>query len=558
MKKSKRKYDEVNYWESMADSLVALLLCVLLITLLLILYLVRIPEEAFVDLELGNSYEQYHDNDDGGGNHAYGDIDDEYGDNREDEKEREKYENSGGGGGGEGGTDTHKFDDPDPGSGEGYGTDKAAVFVQVLDGETSRTIKKEGLQFELYGSNSSLQVLHTYYPEKIEYKKFQTDEAGVFYLPEKISLSSYYLQGLTTIEGYDATEKTEFSIKESYDWDDPYVVTIGLYPSKNIIRLQLKDSRNGKAISGAAFQVIAAEDIVTKDGTTRYKNGDVVDTITVDNSGYGESKELYLGKYLIRQTVVPAYYGKITTDTAVEVESKTKVGTPGIKDLREEKTSAKITVTDALYDTTYISEAKFKVTLEDGTPVQDAVTDQRGQFTVTNLNKNTTYHIRQLSTMKDYRIDQKDHIFKVDENGLIDGKTEANIQITNQIIRISVGVQDMLFRGQVSDVNVALYNAAGRVVRTWNTTGLEQTIEGLAPGEYKVILDGKEDQANIITVEDAVELQSFQFDKWTTADFGAILALCLLGVGIIALLIFGMKHRRRKKSEDKGWDMNGK
>ena len=54
-KKQKRNYNEVNYWESMADSMVGLLLCVLLITMLLIIYLVRIPDEEFVDPDPGDS-----------------------------------------------------------------------------------------------------------------------------------------------------------------------------------------------------------------------------------------------------------------------------------------------------------------------------------------------------------------------------------------------------------------------------------------------------------------------------------------------------------------------
>lgn len=115
MKKNKRRYDEVNYWESMADSLVGLLLCILLITFLLILYLVRIPDEEYVDLEQGDSYEQYDDAEDGGGNHSYGVSYDEEGDEWEDEQDYE--ENNGGGGNGGDDADQYQFEDPDPGVG---------------------------------------------------------------------------------------------------------------------------------------------------------------------------------------------------------------------------------------------------------------------------------------------------------------------------------------------------------------------------------------------------------------------------------------------------------
>ncbi|MCI5529985.1 MAG: hypothetical protein MR406_07615 [Blautia sp.] len=549
MKKNKRRYDEVNYWESMADSLVGLLLCILLITFLLILYLVRIPDEEYVDLEQGDSYEQYDDAEDGGGNHSYGVSYDEEGDEWEDEQDYE--ENNGGGGNGGDDADQYQFEDPDPGVGEGDGTDRAAVFVQVVDAETGRTVKKSGLEFELYGANSSLQVLSTYYPKKIDYKKYETDETGVFYLPEKLPLSSYYLHGLSAVDGYDTADKTEFTIDDCYDWSDPYVVTVALYPSKNIIRMKLVDLDNGEPVAGASFDVVAAENIVTQDGTIRYKEGDVVDTINVDEEGYGESTELYLGNYLLRQTEVPEYYAKNTADTVIQVKSKTETGGTGIRELTEEKTSVNVTLTDALYETTYLSGAGFTLSSDDESMTKNFRTDEEGRFTVKDLKKNTTYHIRQVSTTSDYQADNADYSFTVNGEGMIDGEKEANFQIRNRIIRISIGVQDKLFRGQVSDVNAALCDTEGNVIRTWNTTGLEQTIEGLKTGEYTVILDGDKRQENKIVVEDKTEIQNFQFERWTTADLGVILALCLFIIGFIAFMVIFMRRAHQRKPEDK-------
>ena len=62
------------------------------------------------------------------------------------------------------------------------------------------------------------------------------------------------------------------------------------------------------ALSGAVFQVTAAEDIVTADGTTRAKAGDVVAEITTDENGYGETSLLYLGKYEVREIKAPFGY----------------------------------------------------------------------------------------------------------------------------------------------------------------------------------------------------------------------------------------------------------
>ena len=62
------------------------------------------------------------------------------------------------------------------------------------------------------------------------------------------------------------------------------------------------------ALGGAVFQVTAAEDIVTVDGTTRAKAGDVVAEITTDENGYAETELLYLGKYEVREIKAPFGY----------------------------------------------------------------------------------------------------------------------------------------------------------------------------------------------------------------------------------------------------------
>lgn len=549
MKKRNENNEEVSYWQPMADSMVGLLLCVLLVMLLLILYLVRVPDENYVDEEMGDSYEQFDDAEKGGGNHAYGQIDDEEGNAW---RSGLGSENDGSGGGNEGGNGEgdggdNDYEDPDPGAGNGDGTDKAAVFVQIVDGETGRTIKKQGIEFELYGYNWGLQVLSTYYPKKIDYRKYQTDETGVFYLPEKVLLSSYYLHCLSQIEGYDPGENTEFTITEAYDWDDPYVVTVSLYPYKNSISLQLKDESDGSAVAGAVFDVVADGDVVTWDGTTRYQDGDIVDTITTDESGYAKSVDLYIGKYLLKQTSSPEYYARSTEDTSVEVKNKTEENIEEITVVSQKMTSVDVVLKDALYDTTYIEGAEFSLSTDDGKIVEKYKTDKQGRFTVSQLKKNTRYHIKQTKAASDYQMDYSDHTFTVNNDGLIDGNSTMELPVTNRMIRISVGLRDKIFRGQVSDVNMALYDNEKNVIKNWNTTGLEATIEGLEAGEYMLVINGKEEQK--ITVQDVTELQKFVFERWTTADIGALFALGAFVIGMLAIIIVLVRKKKREKRE---------
>ena len=73
-----------------------------------------------------------------------------------------------------------------------------------------------------------------------------------------------------------------------------------------------------KGLEGAVYEITAAEDIVTLDGTVRAKKGDVVDTVTTDKEGKTVSKELYLGKYEVKEITAP--YGMVLNDKANKVE----------------------------------------------------------------------------------------------------------------------------------------------------------------------------------------------------------------------------------------------
>lgn len=71
-----------------------------------------------------------------------------------------------------------------------------------------------------------------------------------------------------------------------------------------------------QALAGAVFEIAAAEDITTADGTVRHAAGEVVDTITTDEKGSAVSKELYPGKYTVREIQAPG-------DTVLNTEPKT-------------------------------------------------------------------------------------------------------------------------------------------------------------------------------------------------------------------------------------------
>ena len=73
-----------------------------------------------------------------------------------------------------------------------------------------------------------------------------------------------------------------------------------------------------RGLEGATYEIRAAEDIYTPDGTLRAAKGDVVDTITTAANGIASSKELYLGKYEIREIQAP--FGMVLNQESKQVE----------------------------------------------------------------------------------------------------------------------------------------------------------------------------------------------------------------------------------------------
>ena len=71
-------------------------------------------------------------------------------------------------------------------------------------------------------------------------------------------------------------------------------------------------------LEGAVYEIRAAEDIYTLDGTLRASKGEVVDTVTTGADGTAKSKELYLGKYEVKEVTAP--YGMVLNEEIHAVE----------------------------------------------------------------------------------------------------------------------------------------------------------------------------------------------------------------------------------------------
>lgn len=180
------------------------------------------------------------------------------------------------------------------------------LTVIKVDSETGRTVK--GITGFKIRNTQTNEESETYY----------TDENGSLTLPSEITYGNYELTEVVPPNGYVLnTTPVSFGI----DGNTPEVIIqLSDKPEKGKISVLKRGEMflsvteedgkytpvySKKGLKGAEFEVTAAEDIYTADGTLRIKAGETADRIITGADGTAVSKELYPGKYLLREISAP-------------------------------------------------------------------------------------------------------------------------------------------------------------------------------------------------------------------------------------------------------------
>lgn len=200
--------------------------------------------------------------------------------------------------------------------------------VVKLDKETGKRIPYEGAAFEIYDSNNHRVTMQYTYPQVTSIHTFYTNKDGYLITPEKLPYGDYTLKEVQAPYGYVLDDTPiPFSITQENSSTDTGVTVVKVkakdMAQKGIINITKTgetfssvEENNGiytpkysiSNLKGAIFEIYAAEDITTLDGTVRYEQGTLVDTITTDDDGVAKSKELYLGKYTVIEKTAPNGY----------------------------------------------------------------------------------------------------------------------------------------------------------------------------------------------------------------------------------------------------------
>lgn len=212
------------------------------------------------------------------------------------------------------------------------------IKVVKVDAESSKTIPYAGAGFQIYDPTGNLVTMSFTYPTPTTIDTFYTDANGCLVTPEKLEYGKgYSLVEVQAPYGYvldstpvyfDVTQDnaTEESGVTVIKVDKPNMAQKGTITVEKtgevFYGVSVSGSEDAEVIyqpiyeiaglSDAVYEIRAAEDIITPDGTVRFTKGEVVDTVTTGKDGLAKSRELYLGKYEVKEIKAP--YGMVLND----------------------------------------------------------------------------------------------------------------------------------------------------------------------------------------------------------------------------------------------------
>ena len=227
------------------------------------------------------------------------------------------------------------------------------VKIVKVDSETGKQIPYAGAGFQIYNPDGKLVTMKYTYPTVTEIDTFYTNSEGYLITPETLPYGKGYSaievqapyryildstpvyfditaenttdeNGVTIVkaEKKNTPQKGTITIEKTGEIFSNVTAVGGGYTDENGNDVALptiyQPEYSVSGLSGAVFEIYADEDITTPDGTVRVKEDTLVDAITTGEKGTATSKQLYLGKYRVVETVAP--YGTVINPEPHTVE----------------------------------------------------------------------------------------------------------------------------------------------------------------------------------------------------------------------------------------------
>lgn len=355
------------------------------------------------------------------------------------------------------------------------------IKIVKVDAETSKVIPLADAGFRLYRPDGSLITQAFTYPEVTTIDTFYTNSDGYLITPEKLEYGTgYSLVEVSAPYGYTLnSEPVYFDVTADNATEENAVTVVEVTKPNTAQKGVIRISKSGevfssvteadgiyqpvfavKGLAGAVYEITAAEDIITPDGTLRYAAGEVVDTVTTDETGLAESKPLYLGKYEVREITAPTGYVLNTevhtaelvyagqeveiTETAADFCNERQKAAVSLDKVLEQDERFSIGKSDELSAVTFGLFAAEKLTAADGSIIpadgllEILSVDENGHAVCKTDLPFGNYYLKELSADGHYILSDEKYPIVFDYAGqdtaLVDIKANGGALIENKLL----------------------------------------------------------------------------------------------------------------------------
>lgn len=363
--------------------------------------------------------------------------------------------------------------------------------IVKTDAETGKAIAYAGAGFQIYKPDGTLVTQSFTYPTPSIIDTFYTNADGELITPETLEYGKgYKLVEVQAPYGYVLdSAPIVFDVTEENSTSENALTIIKVnvpnHPQMGVIEISktgeiftsveehesiYKPVFEEQYLADVTFNIYAAEDIVTPDGTVRAEKGNLVDTIVTDTNGNAKSKELYLGKYIVKEVDTP--YPFVTDETQYTAEltyadQNTKITATSL-DIYNERQKVSVSLQkqleqDELFSigmNNEIESVKFglyateEITAQDGSIIPaDALIatencNNNGDITFNcDLPIGFKWYVKEITTDEHYIIDSTKYEFDTNYQG-------EDIKTISVVINNGDPINNVLKRGEIEGLKL--------------------------------------------------------------------------------------------------------
>lgn len=326
-------------------------------------------------------------------------------------------------------------------------------------------------------------------------------------LPE----GSYEWREISTANGYMISSKKGITVSADKTASTDFVNKASV-PNKGKLIIYKHDDTSDKYLSGAKFEITAAEDIVIGGGYVLHKAGTLIDTVTTDENGMAETaKDIYDGySYTVTEIEAPTGYSLSAAPQTVKLASQQA---EFVLDFYNTEWIVPFEITKTDVSTgELIPDCTFEILDENKNKVVTGVTDENG---IAHFNlKYGKYFYREISAPEIYEIDNTPYPFEITKEGvtvkakMTNKKKTGSIKVTKSTTG-NLNIEGIkFFATGISDTNKDMKFEA-----TTDENGVA-LFDKLVIGKYTVTEDGSTVPAAYLTADE----QEVTVEYNTTAE----------------------------------------